>query len=1070
MEKNNQKPTKKSLKKSIHSLANRPNKITKTKQRNKNSYPSSPKPPKMTAEQKKLYHEKIKEEFAPISKQKYKRLSKEQQKIYRYQERVAIPRKKVTYIIQLVAIAILALILASGTVLSFFGFYWIATAPDINLENLKYIESSVILDKDGKVYQELQGKEKRKAIGIDQIPEQVQFAFIAIEDERFYTHQGIDLKGITKAVLNVVKNRSLSGPGGSTITQQLIKGTHLSDAKKLQRKIMEWKLSIELESMLTKDQILAAYLNKINFAWAWGIEAASNTFFNKPSSDLTLAQAAVLAAMPQAPSLYLPFVLETNAEDNVSYIVSQTDSAGNKTYPLNPKNAARAKLVLNKMLELKYIVKAEYDIALQQVESGNVGLQPESKSSSIYSYFTDALYDQLLKDMVNKYGYTQESAQDALLNGGLVIQSTLDPQIQDILEKNAANGRLFPSQSSTARAASAAKSKATGEEINYIPQCAMVVIDNQTGYVTGLIGGRDKTSSLSLNRATRKFQVGSSTKPLTVYGPGLETGALTLATTFDDVRIDAGGWKPTNSGGGQSGMTTVRSGLARSLNLVAAQAWYKVGVETSSSYALKLGLELEESDYGAAALSLGGYTRGQTPLAMAAAFTTFPNQGVKSDPVLYTAVHDRDGKLLFENKGTKTQIFSPATSYLITDVLQMVVRGGTTTLSIPGVPVAGKTGTTDERRHAYFCGYTPYYTASVWYGYDENKVMAGGQTYTLNIGIFGGSKPGPAMMWETSMREIHAAKGLKSGSFPARPDNIVTAAVDGVSGKLPNEWSAKDPRGSKVYTEMFIAGTVPTEKDDFHQELVLCSVSGKLATQYCPADLVTKKVVIVKPETRFPAGVKALNPTFVPGSESGVVYFPTTGDNTCPIHNASSVSAIDLYLNGAAPNDITLNDNDSVTLSVQGTNAVGGGVSGLTNLSAGTSNNNVASVSISGSNVTIKGKNGGSAVITVTYTDPNGQNFSTAISVSVKSTNPVTTPVIILSKTSITLPTGGPLPNLSQYIVSVTDGTDGNIPFNKVNIDSSSVNVNQSGSYTVIYSVTNSLGKTGTAKLKVQIN
>ncbi|MGI6348925.1 MAG: hypothetical protein GX245_05960 [Eubacteriaceae bacterium] len=1048
MDKKIKKPQKNPAKKNSASFLDKFKKNIKKQQHKNAAYPASPKPPKMTAEQKKLYHAKIKEEFAPIPKSKYKRLSKEQQKIYRYQERVAIPKKKVIYIIQLIAVAGFALILLGGTILSFFGFYWIATAPDIDLENLKYIESSIIVDKDGHFYQELQGKEKRKAVGIDQIPEQVQFAFIAIEDERFYTHQGIDLKGITRAVLNIVKKRSLSGPGGSTITQQLIKGTHLSDVKRIQRKVMEWKLSIELENMLTKDQILAAYLNKINFAWAWGIESASNTFFDKPCSELTLAQSAVLAAMPQAPSIYLPFVLETNTEDNVSYIVSATDEAGNKYYPLNPKNAERAKLVLNKMLELKYIVKAEYDIAIQQIDSGNVGLKPESTSSTVYSYFTDALYEQLLKDMVNKYGYTQESAQDTLLNGGLVIHSTLDPQIQSILEKNASNSRLFPSQSSTARAASAAKSAATGETVNYIPQCAMVVIDNQTGYVAGLIGGREKTASLSLNRATRKFQVGSSTKPLTVYGPGLDTGVLTLATTFDDVRINAGGWKPTNSGGGQSGMTTVRNGLAKSLNLVAAQAWYLVGVETSSSYALKLGLELEESDYGAAALSLGGYTRGQTPLVMAAAFTTFPNQGIRTDPLLYTAVYDREGNLLFENKAEKTQVFSPATSYLITDVLQMVVRGGTTSISISGIPVAGKTGTTDERRHAYFCGYTPYYTGAVWYGYDENKVIANGQTYTLNIGIFGGSKPGPAYMWEVNMREIHSAKGLSSGSFPARPDNIVTAAVDNVSGKLPTELSSRDPRGSRVYTEMFIAGTVPSEPDDFHQELVLCNVSGKTATQYCPPDLVTKKVVIVKPDSRFPAGVKALNPTFVPANEQDVVYFPAEGEaENCPIHNASSVAAIDLYYGGSAPNDVTVNQNDTVTFTVQGTNAIGGQVSGLTNLSAGTSNNNVASVSISGNNVTVKGKKGGNAVITVTYTDPHGSAFSTSVNVTVKATY-----VIVLKTNSITLSLGAPLPNFTTYIKSVKDGAGNDIPFSNVNI-SHNVDTSQANTYDVKYSL-----------------
>jgi penicillin-binding protein 1A len=1068
----NKKDNNSAQKKSSFLKKNKPSskKRVKNNKDDINSLPSSPKPPKLTKAQKKAYHEKIKEEFVPISKQKYKKLPKVQQKIYKYQERVAIPKKRVLFIFQRVLLGLFLACFAAGIVLSAMAFYWIATAPEIDLSNLEYLESSVILDKDGNVYQELQGTEKREVVSIDQIPEIVQFAFISIEDERYFTHQGIDLKGITKAVLNVVKTHSLSGPGGSTITQQLIKGTHLTDAKKLERKIMEWKLSIELEGILSKEQILEAYLNKINFSWAWGIEAASQTFFDKSCDELSIAQAAVLAAMPQAPTYYMPFILEQNEEDGIYYIVSDKDENGDKYYPLNSNNASRAKLVLGKMQDLGYISSEEYDIAYAQIDSGDVDLHPQSSSSSLYSYFTNALYEQLLDDMVNKYGYTQEAAQEALLNGGLVIQSTLDQEIQDIMEAATEKSSLFPSQSSTAKAASAAKSKETGEEVNYIPQCAMVIIDNNTGYVSGLIGGRNKTANLSLNRATRKFQVGSSTKPLTVYAPGLETGAITLATTFDDVRIRIGSWTPSNSGGGQSGMTTVRQGLAKSKNIMAVQAWYQTGLEASSSYALKLGLELEESDYCAAALSLGGYTYGQTPLAMAAAFSTFPNEGVRTDPIMYTSVYDRDGNLLFENKAEKTQVYSAETSYLITDVLKMVVKGGTTYISISGIPVAGKTGTTDNLRHAWFCGYTPYYTGSVWYGYDQNKVKANGKTYTLNIGIFGGSKPGPAAMWQYVMREIHKKKGLTSGSFPSRPENIVTAAVDRVSGKLPTELSSKDPRGSTVISEMFIAGTVPSESDDYHQEITICTVSGKLATEYCPESTVETKVVIIKPDERFPSGVKPVNANYIPSSEKGVVYIPGEGEDAyCTYHNPNSIAAIDLYSGSSTPNSISLKADESESLTIRGSTMSATLIDDLPNLTCSSSNTSVATASISGNTLSITGVDGGTCTVSVKYTDTyDGKNVTYTTSIEVTVTAPVVSiPVIDLSASSITVTKGDTLPSMADYIVKVTDTIDGDIPKSKVDIDTSSVDTSTVGEYYVYYHVTNSTGYTGDAQIKV---
>ncbi len=1044
------------------------------KKSSKDAAMQSPKPPALTKEQKAAYHKKIKEEFVPISRAKYKRLPKAQKRIYRYQERVANPRKKALYVVKWVFGIIFGIFFVSGLVLSGLGFYWIATAPDFDPDNLKYIEPSRIYANDGTtLYQELQGSEPREIITIDQMPEIVQLAFVSIEDERFYTHQGIDLKGILKAGVNAITSFSLEGPGGSTITQQLIKLTHLSDAKSIERKVMEWKLSIEVEDVMTKEQILESYLNKINFSWAHGIEAASKTFFNKPAKNLTLSQACVLAAMPQAPSAFMPFTLsEATEEDPVQHIIAETDEDGNRYYPLNPDNQRRAAWVLDKMRELGHISQEEYDIAYEELMSGNVGLKPQDESESQYSYFTDALYYQVIEDLQEDHGYTEDAAIDLVLNGGLRIYATVDIDVQNVLEDHAAKGSYLPSQSWSAAAASEAKSAETGEEVNYIPQCAMVVIDNESGAVAGLVGGREKTGNLTINRALQKFQVGSATKPLTVYAPGLETHAITLATRFDDVNINVGGWRPTNSGGTQGGMTSVRDGLRRSLNIVAVQAWYTTGVETSSNYAKMLGLELDESDYGAAALSLGGYTYGQTALAMTAAYANFPNKGVYREPIMYTRITDRDGNLLFENKAQETQVFSEGTAWLITDVLKQVIKGGTTTISMPGdLQIAGKTGTTDEQRHAYMCGYTPFYTCSVWFGYDQNIVYANGNRYVLNIGVFGGG--GPGQMFAAIMRDIHEEKDLfyTGVDFPSRPSDLISIGCDSISGKGATELSQK---AGHVASDWGLPGTGPSGTDDFHQQLKICKVSGRQASTYCPADQVEEKIVVIKPDSRFPSGITAVDKNFIPSNEKDFVYIPLgEGDaDLCKYHNVNSVAEIGLYSGSSrAPSSITLDANETVTYTVKGRASNGGIFELSSGITASSDNSNVANVSVSGNTITIRGVAQGNATISVAYTDTyDGKsvtmNTSIGVSVRAAATSP---PQIQLSTSSITIAKNSALPDMTQYISSVTDEADGNINISRVTIDTSGINLAAPGSYVATYSVTNSLGLTGTATLNVVV-
>ncbi len=832
------------------------------------------------------------------------------------------------------------------------AYSYIKDTPPINMKNFEYMEPSIILDINGDFYQELQGKEKREIVSIDKIPDIVQKAFISIEDERFEKHKGVDIRGIAQALLQGIKARNIKTAGGSTITQQLIKLTHLSPDKNFKRKAQEAYLAIQLERNWTKEQILEAYLNKINFAYAHGVQAAAQTYFRKDVDELSIAQAAVLAAIPRAPSIYKPYVFEKD-EDGNSHMVYEED---NETIAHAPKNRDRALTIVGQLKKLGHINEEEYNQARDELLNNKIGLvSPEV--FQMYSFFTDALYEQVIKDIKEEFNYNSEEAMSLLLNGGLVIHSTVDPKVQSIMDEHFKNDKLFPAQSSTAKKASKAISEEKGEEIEYKPEGAMVIIDNKNGYVSGIVGGRDKKASRSLNRALQSFQPGSSTKPLTVYAPGIDSKKITLATTYDDVPVEinipgSSNWKPRNSGGGNRGMTTVRKGLTSSLNVIAAQALFDVGVETSMEYGERFGLNMKDAT--PAALALGGYAEGQTPLAMASAFSCFPNGGVRTEPTFYTKIEDSKGEVILEKKQEKTQVISPQTSYLITDVLKDVVRIGTTNISVPKTDVAGKTGTTDNRMHAWFVGYTPQYTGAVWYGYDQNKVVVNGKTYRLNINLYGGSKPGPASMWEKVMRDIH--KDLGSQRFSGNPGGIVSAQIDSVSGLLPTELSSRDPRGSTVISELFISGTVPTESDNYHVELEVDISTNKIANEFCPPELVQSRVFIVKPEERFPGSVKAINPNFVPKGEAGVIA--PSEDDICDKHGPTSLRELEIT---APKNNIQVNE--ELQLAVKGSTYDGHSIA-VSDVEYYTDSN---VVEILNKNTgLIKGKKEGSANITAT--------------------------------------------------------------------------------------------------------
>ncbi len=836
---------------------------------------------------------------------------------------------------------------------------WMAQAPALDTDKFVYSSATTVYDTDGKYYQELQSTEKREPVTIEQIPEIVQLAFVSIEDQRFYQHSGVDIRGTLKAIFGVITSGTTDGPGGSTITQQLIKQTHLTSATSIKRKVMEWKLSYQLEKVFTKRQILEAYLNKVNLSYAWGIQSAAKLYFNKDVSQLDIAQAAVLASIINSPTYYNPYEYTTDASGNEN-LVTTPNADGTVNVGYSNENMERAILVVEKMYDLGHICKEELEIAKDELNNNKIALVVPT-NTGLYTYFTDAVYNEVLEDLMEKYNYRRDDAVDLLLNGGLRIYSTVDPIIQGSLDAQAADPGNFPDSSYEADLASAAVSAQTGVATSYIPQIGGVVIENENGYVRGIIGGREKTGSLTMNRALEKFQTGSSTKPLTAYAPGLDSGTITLATTFDDVALNFGGWVPANAESGSGGMTTVRQGLTESINRIAVQAEMKTGHEVSAAYAEKFGLEIDRpNDLGAAALALGGYTYGQTPLAMCSAFTTFPNGGYRYTPTFYTKVTDSNGVTILTSEQKMVQVISDQVAWLVTDVLKGVVTGGTTNISVSGQDLAGKTGTTDSRVCAWFCGYTPKYSGAFWFGYDVNTVTVGSDTYELRIGLYGGDTyNGPAGFFEDVFNQFYAAKGEPSASFKSMPAGIFTAAVDGVSGKAPTELSALDPRGSRVISEYFAEGTYPSESDDMHQYVELCAVSGGYPSEYCP---VVRKVMVVKDYTKlYPSGVTRVNPYEIPASEDGAIA--PQKDQVCTLHNAGTVATGFSF----SRNSVSIDTGESINISgVPCTSSGAAAPIGDSSYSVSVGNSAVASATCSGQSITITGVNPGTTTLTFT--------------------------------------------------------------------------------------------------------
>lgn len=723
----------------------------------------------------------------------------------------------------------------------------------------------------------------RKNVTIDEIPINLQHAFVALEDSRFYEHNGIDLTGIIRAGVTGIASGGNFSQGASTITQQLLKNTVFTEwtsetsfIDKLERKIQEQYLAVQLEKKVSKNWIMENYLNAINLGQnTLGVAVASERYFGKDVSELTLSECAVLAAITQNPSRFNPI---SNPE----------------------KNAERRMKVLNNMLDQGFISQSEYDEAVadnvyDRIQLVNVELQ----DNGINSYFIDELTDQVIRDLVEQKGYTETQAYKTLYQSGLTIYSTQDMDIQNIADEevnNQDNYTSSPKVSFSYRVSICSTDgsvknyseqtmlsyyknkdnpnfKSTNYSINFAseedadaaieqykadimqegdeivdgsetviytlqPQASLTVIDQSTGEVKAIVGGRgDKTASKTLNRATDTTrQPGSTFKILAAYSAALDAGGLTLASVQDDAPYTyagANGKSVNNYDRRYRGFTTLREAITDSINIVTVKTLAQAGVSLGWQYVQEYGFTTVDSRDMNEALALGGITQGVSNLELTAAYAAIANQGTYIKPKFYTKILDHDGNVLIDNTTPESHtVIKDTTAWLLTSAMEDVMTSGTGTSAYFGSSMAqaGKSGTTTSSRDALFAGYTPYYTCAVWGGYDDNAMQKGSDTNY------------PKRIWKAVMKRIHENLAYKDFT---KPSGIVAVAVCKESGKLPIEGVCDhDPRGNCVITEYFAQGTEPTEYCDHHTVANICTASNMLAGSYCPAETVTTGVYV----------------------------------------------------------------------------------------------------------------------------------------------------------------------------------------------------------------------------------
>ena len=764
--------------------------------------------------------------------------------------------------LSLIAVCVVGVCLGVG---AFIGV--IDNAPDVDdIDIMPLGYATFLYDDEGNQLRQLNAPDSnRLPVSIDRIPEDLQHAVVAIEDERFYEHNGIDVRGILRAFVNGVSDGEFN-EGASTITQQLLKNNVFTNwtnettwLERFTRKFQEQYLAIQVEKKINDKQvILENYLNTINLgAGTYGVQAAARQYFNKDVWDLNLSECATLAGITQNPTKYNPIE--------------------------NPEqNAQRRQEVLEHMLDQGYITQQEYDEVINDDVYSRIQAAQEATSSTrntVYTYFEDELIDQIINDLMRYKGYTRTQAQNTLYSGGLRIETTLDPDIQAILDEEYADPSNYPEYVQYALDYALTVTNPQGEEVNYSkemlqlyfqnedpsfdllfdspeegqtyvdrykqsiladgskvvaervnfapqPQSSMSVIDQHTGYVKAIVGGRGKkTGSLTLNRATDSTrQPGSTFKIVSTYAPALDAKGMTLATTYMDEPYNYPDGSPVyNSTRTYGGLTTIRRAIQNSVNVVAVKCLADVTPELGLEYLDNFGFTTlahgTEEDMDAngniwsdanLATALGGITNGVTNVELCAAYAAIANGGNYIKPIYYTKIYDHNGDILIENDTVERSVIKESTAWLLTNAMEDVVKYGTgTSCQLDNMAVAGKTGTTEEYNDLWFVGYTPYYTCAVWSGYDNNEKLP---DYARNF---------HRTLWRNVMSRIH--ENLEYAEFEM-PASIERTSVCSQTGLLPRA-------GCPVTTEYFDVGSLPTEYCDQHFYVVQTPTPTPAVTQ-----------------------------------------------------------------------------------------------------------------------------------------------------------------------------------------------------------------------------------------------
>lgn len=731
----------------------------------------------------------------------------------------------------------------------------------------------------------------RESVKYADIPENLVNAFVSIEDERFWEHSGVDIKSITRAIYGVINQDSSMG-GGSTITQQLVKNAVFDSAlnekgfEKYVRKLQEQYIALQYESQddmskkEIKEQIITDYLNVINLgANTLGVKVAARRYFDKDLKDLTISECAVIASITKNPTKNNPI-----------------------THPEN--NKRRQLQVLKNMYEFNYITKEEYDEAVADDVYNrikNVDIKTENVNT-VYTYFTEAVIDQLQEDLVKRLGYTEALAKNLLYSGGLRIETTMDPEIQKIVDaeisresnyktkkysidyrlsirhkddslshysqvdvhnyhqkalKNKKYDGLYNSKDEANQFINSFKDSVlkdgdtvAGETCNYFlePQCSFVMINHNSGEVVALSGGRgEKTVSRSLNRATNtKRQPGSTFKVISSFAPALQLYNKSLASVYYDGEYSYKdktfkNWYNT----GFLGFQNIRAGIIYSLNIVAVRCLMEtVTPEVAIQFAKRFGItSLDEKEDANPAAALGGLTYGVSNFELTSAFATIANQGIYVKPVLYTKVYDHDGKVILDNtKKTSTKVLSKENAYLLTSAMAdsmvgskalsspaMNVTSTSTRAHFKKMSLAGKSGTTTNNNDIWFVGFSPYYTAGVWGGCDENQPLKD-TSFHKDI-------------WKHIMETVHLS--LSDPGFD-KPAGLVKRTVCKKSGLLASDGCKLDPRGDATYDEYFVDGTQPKKKCTFHTEDGFVNMPAKYK------NIVSEDTLLIKQEEVIP--------------------------------------------------------------------------------------------------------------------------------------------------------------------------------------------------------------------------